>query len=69
MNTLAFAAMVGDYPENVSIVSIIVAYPNRLDALALAAAFLTHIKFIASLSSIGLIILGAVVWLMNKEKK
>ena len=69
MNRLPFAAIVGDYPENASIVSIIAAYPNRLDALALAAAFFTAVKFIASLASIGLIILGAVVWLMNKEKK
>ncbi|MBK7448892.1 MAG: hypothetical protein IPJ47_05445 [Anaerolineales bacterium] len=69
LNTLPFAAMVGDYLENASIVSIIVAYPNRLDALALAAAFFTAIKFIASLASIGLIILGVVIWLMNKGKK
>lgn len=69
LNTLPFAAMIGDYLENVSIVSIILAYPNRLDTLALASAFFTAIKFIASLASIGLIILGAVIWLMNKGKK
>jgi len=66
LNTLPFAAMVGDYLENASIVSIILAYPNRLDTLALAAAFFTAIKFIASLASIGLIILGSIVWLVKQ---
>lgn len=66
LNTLPFAAMVGDYLENVSIVAIIIAYPNRLDALALAAAFFTAIKFIASLASIGLILLAVIAWLATK---
>lgn len=65
LNTLPFAAMVGDYLENASIVSIILAYPNRLDALAAAAALFTAVKFIASIASIGLIIVGVVVWLVK----
>ena len=60
LNVLPFAAMVGDYLENASIVSIMLAYPNRLEILAGAAAIFTALKFIVSFASIGLILTGLV---------
>lgn len=63
LNTLPFAAMIGDYLENASIASIMLSYPNRLGALAVAAGLFTFIKFIASIISIVLIIIGLIVWL------
>ena len=63
LNTLPFAAMIGDYLENASIVSIMLSYPNRLGALAVAAGLFTFVKFIASIISIGLIIIGLIAWL------
>ena len=60
LNVLPFAAMVGNYLENASIVSIMLAYPNRLEILAGAAAIFTALKFIVSFASIGLILTGLV---------
>ena len=65
LNTLPFAAMVGDYLENASIVSIMLSYPNRLDPLAVVAGLFTAVKFIASIVSIGLIIVGFIAWLVK----
>lgn len=66
LNTIPFAAMVGDYLENASILTIMLAYPNRLDALASASALFTAVKFIASFTSIGLIAAGLIVWFVKR---
>jgi hypothetical protein len=63
LNILPFGAMVGDYLENACLVSIILAYPNRLDVLAIAAGLFTAVKFIVSMASIGCLTVGMVVWL------
>ncbi len=67
LNAIPFAAMAGDYLENASIASIMLAYPNRLDALASVSAIFTAIKFIASFASIGLIVAGLVIWLTKRS--
>ena len=67
LNTIPFAAMAGDYLENASIATIMLIYPNRLDALASISALFTAVKFIASFASIGLIVAGFIVWLVKRN--
>ena len=66
LNTIPFAAMVGDYLENASVATIMLVYPDRLDALASASALFTAVKFIASFASIGLIAVGLIVWFIKR---
>jgi len=66
LNTLPFAAMFGDYLENTSTVIIMLNYPKHLNTLASAATWFTAIKFIFSIASIGLIIIGGFRWLAKR---
>ena len=66
LNTIPFAAMVGDYLENASIATIMLVYPDRLDALASVSALFTAVKFTASFASIGLIAAGLIVWFIKR---
>jgi hypothetical protein len=63
LNTVPFGAMIFDYFENISTVTIMLFYPTRLTALAAAATIFTALKFIISVASIALIPLGLIAWL------
>lgn len=67
LNTIPFAAMVGDYLENASIATIMLVYPGRLNALASVSALFTAVKFIASFASIGLIAAGFIIWFIKRS--
>ena len=58
--------MIGDYLENASVATIMLVYPNGLDALASITALYTAVKFIASFASIGLIVAGLIVWFVKR---
>ncbi|MCB8990029.1 MAG: hypothetical protein H6665_05365 [Ardenticatenaceae bacterium] len=66
LNVLPFVAMVGDYLENMSVVTMMLAYPTQLTELATASAVFTAVKFIFSLVSIGCIGVGLLLWLWRK---
>ncbi len=63
LNLLPLPAMLGDYLENWSMITIMFAFPDRLDLLASAATFFTAIKFIFSFASIFIILVGLIFWL------
>jgi hypothetical protein len=58
LNLLPVIAMAGDYLENLAIVGLILAYPTRIDLLAVAASFFTAIKFMFTFASLGSILYG-----------
>lgn len=68
LNLLPFVAMLGDYLENGAIVSLMLAYPTRLDGLAALAMLFTAVKFIFTLASVGGMILAGAVWLSQRGR-
>jgi hypothetical protein len=55
--------MIVDYLENTSIVTMLLSYPRRLDAVAQAANVFTVAKFVLSYLELILILIGLVGWL------
>jgi hypothetical protein len=69
LNLLPFVTMVGDYLENLSMVTLMLAYPAQLTGLATVSAIFTAVKFIFSLVSIGCIVVGLLVWLWQRGQR
>ncbi|MCA9874987.1 MAG: hypothetical protein H6659_19900 [Ardenticatenaceae bacterium] len=65
---LPFVAMLGDYLENMAIVALMLAYPIRLDGVAVMAALFTAVKFIFTIASVGSIILASAIRLGQRER-
>lgn len=63
LNLLPVVAMAADYLENGAIVALILAYPARLDGVAVAAAAFTAVKFIATFASALTLAFGLAAWL------
>lgn len=58
-SALPFLAMLADYLENASLATLFLAYPARLDGLAMLAGGFTVIKFLVSLACLGIALAGA----------
>lgn len=68
LNLLPLAGGVIDYAENLSILSIIIRYPERVDIIASLAGYLTLAKNISILSSLILILLGLAALAVKRRR-
>ena len=67
LNTIPFVTLVADYLENGSMIALMLAYPTRLDALAIAASLFTAVKIIVSMVSLLLILIGIIVLIWKRS--
>jgi hypothetical protein len=68
LNLVPFAATLPDYAENLSIVTMLLAYPRRLTRLARLASAFTTTKWLAVLASTGLTVAGIAAFLYRRMK-
>ncbi len=61
------AAMLADFLENISIVTMLLAYPRRLDPLALLASAFSTVKWTAIAAQATLVVIGLVAWLIRRR--
>ena len=66
LNLLPFIAMGGDYLENLSIITLMLAFPNRIEVLVFAASVFTALKWIFTIISL-LVIGGGIGILLTKR--
>jgi hypothetical protein len=63
---LPFVVWGCDYAENICITSLLLSYPQRLDALAWVSSFFSTAKWSLGVASLVLIIIGLIVRLTKK---
>ncbi len=63
---LPFAVWASDYAENICIAILLLSYSQRLNALAWVASFFTTTKWSVGIASLGLVVMGLVVWLIKR---
>ncbi len=63
------AAMVADLLENLTIATMLLSYPRKLPAVALAASAFSTVKWTAVAAQLALVVIGLIAWLIREAPR